>query len=136
MNWFARSYTLCSHPAAWLFIVVLMCDQANVIDLFTGSIVLHVDDICFVSNLISAEDATALFGDQHERWRGSSRQRWGSPSQTPIRLLFDEDSPSIAPLRCQIVVQSSRVPPDSTLVALDDQLPSATLYILFRSLLI
>ena len=136
MNRVVRLDTLCSQVAKWLFIVSLFCDQADVNDVIGSAIVVHVEDACFASFVIHSVKSTALCGKQCARGGNSGAQAWFPLSQTRIRLLIDEDSPSVAPLQYRYVNQPFRIPIFSAAIFSDDHPPSEILYILFRSLLI
>lgn len=137
MNRFVKSQSFVFQLAAWFFVATLFCDAANLDDLFTGSIVLHDDEEVIAANLACpVGSATQMYGAQGIV-KGSSGIRESAPlSPAHVRLIIDQDSPSLAAGQILIDFMSRCILENSPAASFESQLPIELRYLRFRSLLI
>jgi len=137
MNRFAKSGSLLLQVVTWIFALTLFCDAANLDDLFSGTIVLHDDDEVLAPDVISGGGAAELLcqdnapsGAAHEIRQSAEFPR------TPVRIVVDQDSPSLAADGLSIHVEFLRVPENARAGSPDRQPVAGLLHLRFRSLLI
>jgi len=137
MNRFLRSRTLVSQAAGWLFVATLFCDEANLDDLLSGSVVLHDDPEVSATELGACEGTNYPMCCEQQRSVGASAVRPSVPlSPTIVRITMDQDSPSPPANQTHIGFESLPCHEDSPAGSLDNELPTELLYLQFRSLLI
>ena len=121
----------------WCFVVALFCDGANLDDLIAGSIVLHEDDEVYATELGAHGGINFPVSWEHQRSIGASAVRQSAPSsRTTVRIILDQDSPSLATGHVHLGYGLFPLLKDSSPVSFDSELPTELLYLQFRSLLI
>ncbi len=122
---------------SWLFVASLFCDGANLDDLFHGVSVLH-DDFEIGAGCAGGIDGScsAAIGGNH----GSTGTTVGTlPAPAPaseVRIVIDQDSPSLEAGGLRIVFEPLASILDTPAKWRESRLPSETLHIRFRHLLI
>jgi len=137
MNRFVGSHTLFSEVMGWFFVACLFCDAANLDDLLSRSVVLHDDDEVYASDLDGCEGTNSSMCWEQQRSIGTSAVAQPPPvSRTTVRIIIDQDSPSLPADQYQFVSRPFPFLEDSPAVSSDDELPTALLYLQFHSFLI
>ncbi len=95
MNRFVSAQSILFLVLAWTLTATLFADGANLDDLFSGTIVLHDDDEATAPDAFLAQAAAP----QHHaptapKHHGSSDSK--QVPGTPVRVIVDQDSPSLA----------------------------------------
>jgi hypothetical protein len=137
MNRFVKTDSLLFHIAGWFFIATLFCDGANLDDLLSGSVVLHDDDevIAADQSPYAGADIPVCRGDYSYAGASAVRQPVHL-LRAPVRVIIDQDSPSLAAGRFQIGSATLPLLKDSPEANFECPLPPESLFIRFRSLLI
>ncbi len=136
MNRLAKSGSTAFLIMSWFFVASLFADGANLDDLIPGRLVMH-DDEDALSALPSVSEATHIPGSPaHHAKMSLPRETGRPPGSAPLRVMVDQDSPSLAP--------DMEPPLEGTMAlaamneALRENLPPTgdDLYLRFRTLLI
>jgi hypothetical protein len=137
MKRLVRSHTLLSEVVGWFFVAALFCDQANLDDLLSRSVVLHDDDKVYATDLGACEGTNSPKCWEQQRSVGASAVRQSAPlSRTIVRVIIDQDSPSTPAGQIHILVKPLPSLENSPAVSFDNELPTELLYLQFHSLLI
>jgi hypothetical protein len=119
------------------FVAALFCDQINLDDLICGCVVLH-GEAEVPATVPGLCDGPSVAGCWH---RGFSPDALGvrqpvAPSRATIRVIIDQDSPSLPAISSRIVGNVIPFLEDSSAVSFDDELAKEKLYLQSCSLLI
>jgi hypothetical protein len=121
----------------WCFVVTLFCDGANLDDLIAGSIVLHEDDEVYATELGAHGGINFPVPWEQQSSMGASAIQQSAPSsRTTVRIILDQDSPSLATGRAYLAYEPFPFLKDFSPASFDNELPTELLYLQFRSLLI
>lgn len=136
MNKFTRNRSKIFFAISWLFIAALFADGANLDDLIPGTIVVHSDEdndsqtdsqlLAHVANDVPVQSQSL---PQH-------RQNQAAPQPTtPVRIIYDQDSDSLAANPVLASEASVMLPPE-THVSVESIIPTHSLYLRNCTLLI
>ncbi len=136
MNKFTSNKSIIFLAVSWLFIVALFADGANLDDLIPGTIVVHSDedndtqtDYDLLVNVPNDIPVHAHSLPQHPQ-----KQETPQPTTT-LRIIYDQDSDSLA-ANPVLASESSVMLPPETQVAIESVIPTYSLYLRNRTLLI
>jgi len=129
MNRFVKSGSRFFLFVSWVFLGSLFADSANLDDLFASNYVIH-DDEDVASDLSQSVPASGQGGDH------SGAQQSGSHSDQAVRVIVDQDSPSLPADRdaSTLVGETPVVEPE--VVVYEATLNAEALHIKLRTLLI
>jgi len=137
MNRFVKSGSPLLQAVIWIFAVTLFADAANLDDLCSGTIVLHDDDEVVTPDLLSFD------GISDQVWRdfassGAAHQirQAAQFPRTPVRIVVDQDSPSLPADALPVAFRSTSLPDDSPAVTPGIQPATEHLHLRFHALLI
>jgi len=129
MNHFVKSGSRLFLFVSWVFLGSLFADSANLDDLFASNYVIH-DDEDVASDLSQTAPASSQPSDH------SGAQQSGSHPDQAVRVIVDQDSPSLPADRdaSTLVGETPVVEPE--VVAYETTLAAEPLHIKLRTLLI
>jgi hypothetical protein len=137
MNRFVQSRSLFFSIVVWCFVTALFCDATDLDDLLHGIVVLHDDEeITAIDSCVYYGSDTTRHAERRERTGLTQLEQSGPPSRLSVRLVIDQDSPSLAADESQTVFESLFAIQDSSTPSSDIQLPTELLHIRSHSLLI
>jgi hypothetical protein len=132
MNRFLVSRSLLLHFATWLFIALFSCDEVNVADLCPGFFVLHDDDdIAAGSSVACCGSVQARCNAPQESSCAPRVKQSGPLARFGVRVLIDQDSPSLAAGECRTVFGSLVSLPDASMSDSDGPPPTELLHLRF-----
>jgi hypothetical protein len=136
MNKFTANKSKIFFAICWLFIAAMFSDGANLDDLIPGTVVVHSDedndtqtDYDLLVNVSNDTPVHAQSLPQHPQ-----KQETPQPTTT-LRIIYDQDSDSLA-ANPVLASESSVMFPPETQVAIESVIPTYSLYLRNRTLLI
>ena len=136
MNRFTSNKSIVFFAISWLFIAALFADGANLDDLIPGTIVVHSDedndsqtDADLLVNVRSTAPVRSHSLPQHPQ-----KQETPQPT-TPVRIIYDQDSDSLA-ANPVLASESSVLLPPEVQVSVESIQPTHSLYLRNCTLLI
>lgn len=137
VNGKSRSRSLLATLALWLFIVAIVGDAVNLDDLLSPAIVVHGDEevVSAGAELPDASDASNGAG-VHLSTILSSIHQYTPPPHSFVRVVIDQDSPSLEANIHQAFSKDFRILTDSPAFSSEVPPPTGLLHLLFHSLLI
>jgi hypothetical protein len=137
MNRFAAANRLFSQILGWLFLATLLSDAVNLDDLVCGHPVLHdMDDVVLINlGMFDGADAPMCRAKRCPREASGIRQS-ALLSPASVRIIIDQDSPSIGAPPSQTISDSLPVPEDSPAVSFKDRLSVDLLHLRHCTLLV
>jgi len=137
MNRFIKANSLFARAMGWFFAASLFCDGANLDDIFSRSIILHDDEeVIGACQDSAAGSGTGMFCD-HPRSSGETGLQPSAPlTRTPVRVIIDQDSPSLAAEGSETAIEPLPNFEDSPVPSSDVQRAVERLHLRFHSLLI
>ena len=136
MNKFTSNKSIIFLAISWLFIAALFADGANLDDLIPGTVVVHSDedndtqtDYDLLVNVISNTPVRSHSLPQH------SQKPETPPPTTPVRIIYDQDSDSLAANPVLASESFVMLPPEAQ-VSIDSIKPTHSLYLRNCTLLI
>ena len=138
MNRFVSQRSVFFLLFAWVLLLTLFADGANIDDLCAGAIVLHDDaDVTSASDqgLVAISTGVAANFAPTPRPRQASTKSDSAPA-TPVRVIVDQDSPSLAAEYRAGAMFESLLGSDHVLTIRQSSHTQESLYLRFCSLLI
>jgi len=136
MNRFTSNKSIVFFAISWLFIAALFADGANLDDLIPGTVVVHSDedndtqtDYNLLVNIANNTPVRSHSLPQH------SQKKETPPPPTPVRIIYDQDSDSLA-ANPVLASESSVMLPPETHVSIESIKPTHSLYLRNCTLLI
>ena len=136
MNKFTQNKSKIFFAVAWLFVVALFADGANLDDLIPGTVVVHSDedndtqtDYDLLANVTNNSPVRSQSLPQH-----SKKQETPQPTTT-LRVIYDQDSDSLA-ANPVLASEAFVLLPPQTPVYFESQKQTHSIYLLNCTLLI
>jgi hypothetical protein len=136
MNRFTSNKSIIFFAISWLFIAALFADGANLDDLIPGTVVVHSDedndtqtDYDLLVNVVNNTPVHSHSLPQH-----SPKQETPQPT-TPVRIIYDQDSDSLAANPVLASESFVMLPPEAQ-VSIESIKPTHSLYLRNCTLLI
>jgi hypothetical protein len=136
MNRFTQKRSILFFVLGWLFVVALFADGANLDDLIPGTVVVHSDEDYSLQTdaQLLTQVSSGVPVNSHSLPQHFPKHETSKPS-TPLKIVYDQDSDSIAadPV---LASESYVIFPPEDYVYNESATPTQSLYLLHCSLLI